>query len=150
MIQAASQLRHTRLGNAMQPLFEPDRLELTQAVLRGTCGDADFPDTRERLAAWPELSEALSDSLEALERAYDPFDVPSGAGFGVEERRALAFELVDLSSFLGRARRTLSEFDRGLGQVVSGTISIEEVAARYEALLDAYATSQLLPIVHGA
>lgn len=140
----------------MQMIFEPPRREGTAAVLSGKCGPKSFPDTRDRLARWPVVRDQVLRNLEAIEREYDPFSSAITALRGHMSDSMIADlalwsarsirEFLAVPQFVARARTAVLSFDLGIRLIASESISIDELAERYEELLDAYGARRLIPV----
>ncbi len=150
-----SRLRHTGIGNLWAPLLSADRAEGTRSVLAGDAAKGDFPDTRDRLAKWPPVRQAVETNLSSLERGYDPFvkgiDTlaqflePQARERLAESHGARMRELYGIASFVESARRALAAFCEGLAAVAAGNMSVADLGRLHGELLDAYNARQLFP-----
>lgn len=150
-----SRLRHTAIGNLWAPLFSPDRAEGTRKVLTYEAALEEFPDTRDRLAKWPEVRAEIEANLDAMEKEYTPFADGLKAlklrmDAAVWERLALKHrvrmrDLLGIDEFVRSVRTALAEFCGGLECVATGTMSVADLSRLHGDLLDAYSSRRLLP-----
>jgi hypothetical protein len=143
-----SRLNHTGVDNTLAPVFSPDRQSDTLAILRGSAGPLQAPDTRARLAKWPIIRQEVKDNLDAIVRDFDPFAQErelTEKYLPVELRPLLAaVGRKDLNAWLGlqpwkaTVERSLAAFDDALEQARTGAVPIERLRSLHRELVEAY------------
>jgi hypothetical protein len=155
LIRELSRLRHTGIGNLWAPLLSPDRAEGTRSVLANHAAEGEFPDTRDRLAKWPLVRQAVEKNLTCLEREYDPFvrglDTlspciePKALNHLVVRHGARMREVYGLDDFVRLSRHALTAFYDGIIAVSVGSMSVADLGRLHGELLDAYCGRRLFP-----